>query len=148
MGLRGFPQNHTKALELLHRSGELGYASAYINIGHAYDRGRGVEVDKKKAKYYYELAAITGNAVARFDLGNKELQAGNSNIDRALRHYMIAGRSGQSESLENVKRLYSAGYATKEDYTKALQLYQAYLGEIKSVQRDEAATANEEYRYY
>jgi len=40
------------------------------------------------------------------------------------------------------------GHATKEDYTKALQLYQTYLGEIKSNQRDEAASADEDNRYY
>ena len=34
------------------------------------------------------------------------------------------------------------------DYTAALQLYQVYLGEIKSPQRDKAAAAREEYRYY
>ena len=31
---------------------------------------------------------------------------------------------------------------------KALQLYQVYLGEIKSEQRDKAATHSELYRYY
>ncbi len=43
----------------------------------------------------------------------------------------------------------SNGNATKEEYTKALQLYQAYLSEIKSPQRDKAAAAHDEcYRYY
>ena len=61
---------------------------------------------------------------------------------------MIAVKSGESDSLENVKRLYSAGYATKEDYTTALQTYQTYLGEIKSVQRDKAAAAHDKFKYY
>ena len=33
------------------------------------DVGRGVEVDKKKAKYYYELAAMNGDVQARYNLG-------------------------------------------------------------------------------
>ena len=41
-----------------------------------------------------------------------------------------------------------AGCATKEDYAKALQAYQAYLDEIKSGQRDEAAVFSDEYKYY
>ena len=57
-GKNGYPQDYTKALELYHRAAKLGYADAYINIGYAYDNGRGIEVDKKKAKHYYELAAI------------------------------------------------------------------------------------------
>ena len=51
-GIKGFPQNHTKALELWHQAGELGYTIAYNNIGYAYQHGEGVEVDKKKAKHY------------------------------------------------------------------------------------------------
>jgi len=145
-GEYGFPQDYTKALELFHRAGGLGLSSAYCSIGYAYDHGNGVEVDKKKAEHYYELAAILGDEIARSNLGVYEKKAGN--MDRALKHYMIAARGGRSNSLEKVKDMYSNGYATKEDYTKALKSYQAYLGEIKSVQRDKAAAANEEYRYY
>lgn len=49
---------------------------------------------------------------------------------------------------QEIKELYSNGHATKGDYTKALQSYQAYLSEIKSVQRDTAAFNSEEYRYF
>ena len=61
---------------------------------------------------------------------------------------MIAVAGGHSNSLNEIQELYSNGHATKDDYTKALQSYQAYLGEIKSKQRDEAAAANNLYRYY
>jgi len=145
-GTDGYPQDYTKALELWHRATDLGYAQACTNIGYAYNHGEGVKVDKKKAKHCYELAAIGGDAVARQNLGYNEWRAGN--MDRALKHDMIAVRGGHPSSLERVKDLYSKGYATKEDYTRALQLYQTYLGEIKSRQRDEAAAADEEYRYY
>ena len=140
------PQNHAKALELYHRAGEIGYADAYLNIGYAYQFGRGVEVDKKKAKYYYELAAMGGVIKARHNLGLIEEKAGN--VERAIKHYMIAVRDGLSESSNNIKVLYRYGKATKEDYMKALQSYQEYLAEIKSDQRDEAAAADERFRYY
>ena len=48
--------------------------------------------------------------------------------DRALKHWMIAVRDGGSNSLDAIKRLYEYGNATKDDYAKALRLYQAYLG--------------------
>ena len=54
-GTNGFPQDYTKALELYHRAGKLGSAESNNNIGVAYDNGRGVEVDKKKAVHYFEL---------------------------------------------------------------------------------------------
>ena len=119
---------------------------AYCSIGNAYYHGEGVEVDEKKAVNYYKLAAMGGSAAARFNLGNDEWRAGN--FDRALRHYMIAVRGGYAESLKWIKEMYSKGHATKDDYTKALQLYQEYLSEIKSVQRDVAAAAHESFRYY
>jgi len=68
-GIRGKPQDYTKALELFHRAGELGHAQAYCNIGYAYSNGLGVEVDKKKANHYYELSAMRGSVEARHNLG-------------------------------------------------------------------------------
>jgi len=145
-GSYGFPQDYTKALELWHQAGELGYADAFLNIGYAYQYGRGVEIDKKKANHYWELASMKGSASARHNLGFMEIEAGN--MDRAVRHLMIATRGGYTNSLNNIKELYSDGDATKEDYMKALKLYQEYLSEIKSPQRDEAAAAREDYRYF
>jgi len=145
-GARGYPQNHTKALEFWHRAAELGHAGAYNNIGYNYNNGEGVEIDNKKARYYYEQAAMGGSVNARHNLGYMEGRAGN--MDRALKHYMIAISFGDADSLERIKELYSSGHASKEDYTKALQIYQEYLGDIKSTQRDKAAADDEKYRYY
>lgn len=40
------------------------------------------------------------------------------------------------------------GQATKDDYARALRAYHAHLVEIKSPQRNEAAVADEIYKYY
>ena len=100
----------------------------------------------KKAKHYWELAAMKGDAIARHNLGIMEHRRGN--MDRAVKHYMISVKGGYPDSLKKIQDLYSKGHATKEDYTKALQLYQEYLGETKSAHRDKAAAAKVEYRYY
>lgn len=76
-GIMGMPQDHQKSNELLLKAGELGYSASYFNLGMSYDIGEGVEVDKKKATYYYELAAIGGNVTARHRLGIKEVKEGN-----------------------------------------------------------------------
>ena len=145
IGKCGFPQDRGKALGLWHKAGELGYAPAYHNIGCAYDTGDGVETDKKKAKHYYELAAMQGHVKARHMLGSIEGQAGN--MDKALRHYMIAVSGGGKESLDTIRKMLSFGHATKYDYKKALRAYQLYLAEIKSDQRDEAAAVDDKYKY-
>ena len=61
---------------------------------------------------------------------------------------MIAAEGGNADSLKEMKRLYTHGYATKDDYAKALQAYQAYLVEIKSDDRDKAAAFSDSYKYY
>ena len=145
-GMLGLPQNHAKALELWHRAGELGHAEAYHAIGISHDNGLGVEIDEKKARRYSELSAMGGDVKARFNLGVDEYKEGNFN--RALKHWIIATKDGNSGTLKCIKMLYSNGEATKDDYTEALRSYQAYLDEIKSDQRDEAAAYDDRYKYY
>jgi len=145
-GMYGIPQDSAKALELWHRAAELGRAGSYHNIGHAYRIGYGVEINEKKAANNNELAAMAGSMESRNSLGLLEGNAGN--FDRALKHFMIAVRDGALDSLEKVKHLYEIGYATKDDYAKALRSYQEYLGEIKSNQRDKAAAFKDEWKYF
>ena len=145
-GDNGFPQDYDKSFELFVRAGELGSAKAYCNVGYAYLNGNGVEIDEKKADHYFKLAAIGGNEVARYNLGSVEEDAGN--INRALKHYMIAAEGGDDISLKVIQELYTNRHATKDDYATALRAYQAYLAEIKSPQRDAAAAARANYRYY
>jgi len=144
-GLYGLPQDHAKALEHYHRAAEFGYSEANYNIGSAYYNGDGVERNNKRAKHYYELAAMRGHVMARHNIGTLE-EEGN-NIDRALKHYTIAVEGGSKKSLENIKVLYMEGHVAKDDYAKALRSYQAYLDDIKSDQRDQAA-ADGRCQYY
>ena len=146
LGQYGLPQNYTKALELWHQAGELGFAVAYSCIGNAYNNGRGVIADEKKALHYWKLAALGGDAEARHNLGAIEEWDGNH--DRAIKHYMIVvARDGYSNSLKNIKGMYTTGDATKDEYAKALHSYQVYLDKVKSDQRDEAAAASNEWKY-
>ena len=69
-------------------------------------------------------------------------------MDRAVRHYIIGVRLGEYNTLKNVHRLFICGFATKDDYTKALRAYQEYVDEIRSDQRDAAAAISDNYRYY
>jgi len=150
-GDTGLPQDHAKALELWYKAGELGLSESYYLIGCSYDDGDGIGMDKKKAKQYFELAAMKGSISARPILGNMEKKAGN--MDKALKHYMIAVKGGyksydsENDPLQAVGWLYLDGHASKDDYDKALEADQAYLDEIKSDQRDKAAAYGGDYRY-
>jgi len=145
LGINDYSQDHNKALELWHRAGQLGNATSYYNIGCAYMNGRGVEIDMRKARHYWELAAMGGDVYARHNLGSTEWNVGN--WDRALKHWMIAVKNGNNYTLKKIQQLFANGHVTKEIYSKALQSYQAYLNEVKSVQRDKAAAYSDEYKY-
>jgi len=95
------PRDFKKVNELFLKAGELGCAEAYHNLGISYGYGRGVEVDKKKAKHYWELAAMNGDVIARHSLGCDELEAGNDH--RAMQHFILAAKAGFKRSLDSVK---------------------------------------------
>ena len=132
--------------ELFRRAGDLGNYEAYVCIGYAYYEGEGVERDEKKANHWFELAAMRGGATARHILGINEKCEGN--MDRALKHYMIAVRGGHTDSVKEIQQLYMDGDVAKDDYANALRSHQVYINEIKSDQRDKAAAFHDGYRYY
>jgi len=136
-GRYGLPQNRVKAHELWLKAGELGHTDGYFNLGDSYHEGLGVEVNKKKAKRYFELAAMNGNVIARQNLGVLENKAGNHH--RAFKHWLIAARAGETTSLDIVKRGFKGGLITKDEYADILRAYQARQEEMKSDERDEAA---------
>jgi hypothetical protein len=53
-----------------------------------------------KATYYEELAAIMGSTIARYNLGGLAEKAGN--MDRAIKHHMIAIRCGNDVFYETI----------------------------------------------
>ena len=141
-GNYGLPQGRAKAIELWHKAGKFGYN----NIGNSYYNGNSIEMDKKMANHYHELAAMEGNVTARYNLGLYERNAGN--YDRALKHYMIAVRGGDTNSVKAIQQMYMDGHVAKDLYANALQSHQAYLNEIQSDQRDKAAAVKEDFRYH
>jgi len=135
-GLRGLPRDFQKTNELLLKGGELGCAEAYYNLGQSFLGGLGVEVDMKKARHYHELATIGGSVHARHSLACIEVEAGN--LDRAMKHFMIAARAGYEESLDAVKKGFMMGWIVKDEYANTLRAYQKIHDEMKSGDRDKA----------
>ena len=136
----GLQRDDHKALGLFLRAGELGYAEAYHNVARVYYHGRGVERDAKKAKYYWELAAIGGNVDARHSLGVWEGKAGN--MKRAVKHFMISAGAGHDDSLQKIRECFMRyGGATKDDFEKALRAHKEAKDEMKSDMREAAAAA-------
>ena len=136
-GVSGLSQDYRKSNELYLKGGELGCANSYFNLGTSYFSGHGVEVDKKMAIHYYELAAMGGDMQARHNLGCIEGRARNN--DRAKKHWILAARAGMKESLDAIKEGFIRGFLTKDEYASTLRAYYDRQKEMKSDARDKAS---------
>ena len=133
----GLVRDQRKANELYLKAGELGCSKGYYLLGMNHYNGRGVAIDKKKAKHYYELAAICGDIHSRHNLGCIEYNSGN--YDRSLKHFIISAKAGHELSLVPVKKGYEQGLVSKDEYTNTLRSYHERQKEMKSDARDKAA---------
>ena len=132
----GLQKDMQRAVKLRTEAAELGSIKAIFSLGNAYYKGQGVQQDMAKAVELYEEAAMQGHAESRHNLGNLEWRKGN--YDRAVRHWLISAKMGRKESVENIRRAFMGGAATKEQYAEALKGYQDAVEEMKSHDRDEA----------
>eukprot|EP00986_Skeletonema_menzelii_P006078 scaffold2303_cov141-Skeletonema_menzelii.AAC.12 len=98
--------------------------------------GQGVERDDKKSLYHTEQAAIGGHVKARYNLGCIENERGN--IERSMKHHMIAVKLGHDDSLQGLKNGFKMGMVSKDVFATALRAYQAAVNAMKSPQREEA----------
>eukprot|EP00985_Skeletonema_marinoi_P011099 scaffold5247_cov158-Skeletonema_marinoi.AAC.1 len=131
---------YKSAYEYLSKAAELGDVDAHSSLSILYHLGKGVKKDAKREVYHLEQAAIGGHPTARHNLGREEWS--NGRLDRAVKHWIIATKLGQDESLEMLKKIYtkSKGCVSKEDFAAALRGHQAAVDATKSPQREVAET--------
>jgi TPR repeat protein len=124
------------AFEYLEKAAELGNAEAHYQLSVMYRKGDGVAKDEEKAVYHLELAAIGGDPEARYNLGC--IEGNNGNIERSVKHYIIAANLGYEDSMKMLWKQYSAGNITKEELEVTLRTHKAAIDAMKSPQREEA----------
>ena len=124
------------AFEYWAKAAELGSVGAHAKLALMYEHGRGVEKDEEKAVYYLEKAAIGGHPEARYILACIEER--NGNIERSVKHLIIAANLGYQISMKVLWKHYSAGNITKEELDATLRTHQAAVDATKSEQREAA----------
>ena len=140
MGHNRFSEgDYDAAFEYWTKAAELGNADARYKLGCMYWKGVGVEKEEEKAVYHYEKAAIGGHPYARHSLAT--IEAINGNMERSVKHFIIAANLGDEDSMKELWKHYSAGNITKEDLDATLRTHQAALDGMKSEQRDAADVA-------
>ena len=133
----GLTKDIKKAMELWSQGAELGSINAHFSLGQLFFQGHGVDIDANKAMAYMKVAAIGGHEHARVILGHIEDERGFK--DLALKHFMIAAKSGYDDALKEVREGYKTGYVTKDEYANTLRAHQKTRDEMKSEQRRNAA---------
>jgi hypothetical protein len=99
--------DHKSAFEYSSKAAELGDVAAHYNLSVMYHKGGGVEKDEKKKVYHLEVAAIGGHDFARYYLGAIEHE--NGNHERAVKHFIIAAKLGDDDSLDALKGGFKVG---------------------------------------
>ena len=135
-GYLGLAKDVPRAIELWTDAAELGSVDSHYFLGLLYYNGDGVEEDKPRAIHHLQQAATEGDAMSRNNLGFVESKEGNYEV--ALQHWMISAKMGHEKSLNNIKKMFMTGNATKAQYAEALRGYQNAIQEMKSPQREEA----------
>jgi len=128
--------DYDTAFEYWTKAAELGDAVAHFGLSLLYEKGQGVEKDKKKEVYHLKKAAIAGHHLARFKLGLYERK--NEGFERAVKHWIIAANLGSDEAIGVLKQCYKWGKVTKEDFATALRGHQAAVDATKSLHREAA----------
>ena len=135
-GRLGMDKDVQSAVELWTEAAELGSRDAHFKLGRVYMIGDGVERDEKRGLGHWEFAAMKGDVDSRHNLGVFQLNKGNYNL--ATKHFMISAKLGFKTSLDELKKMFTRGDATKEQYVEALKGYGDAVEETKSHQREEA----------
>jgi len=81
---------------------------------------------------------MKGSIYARHNVGGLEAEAGNN--ERAMKHLILSARAGYEESLDGIKQGYRLGLVSKHDYADVPRAYQKSQDEMKSKERDIAAS--------
>eukprot|EP00984_Skeletonema_dohrnii_P003597 scaffold1220_cov104-Skeletonema_dohrnii-CCMP3373.AAC.2 len=133
--------DYKSAFEYFSKAARLGDISAHFSLSLMYDKGEGVEKDKKKEVYHLEHAAIGGQPNARYNLGCEEWD--NGRLRRAVKHFIISAKLGYDKPLDALKVCYREGLVSKEDFAAALRGQQAAVDATKSPQREAVESARE-----
>mmetsp|Transcript_17154 Transcript_17154/g.24261 ORF Transcript_17154/g.24261 Transcript_17154/m.24261 type:complete len:252 (-) Transcript_17154:32-787(-) len=125
--------DNTKAVEFYTKAAELGDAEAHLRLAGMYHSGQGVETSVEKEMIHLEAAALLGHPIARHTLGSHEMMKGN--IERGMKHYIIASNLGNKMSMTSVMDGYKRGYVTKEELADTLRTHKVAYDAMNTPKR-------------
>jgi TPR repeat protein len=127
LGLSGcmLPDRPSHRVQDLTQSASQGNVESAYELGLAYEKGRGVSQNLKKAEQWYRKAAEKGHVEAQNNLGGL-YQDGigvGQNYRESLQWYRLAAEQGHPAAIRNLGYLYDHGLGVAEDKPRAVTLY-------------------------
>ena len=127
LGLSGcmLPDRPSHHVQDLTQSASQGNVEAAYELGLAYEKGRGVGQNLRKAEQWYRTAAEKGHAEAQNNLGGL-FQDGigvGQNYSESLQWYRLAADQGHPGAIRNLGYLYDRGLGVAQDKSRAAVLY-------------------------
>ncbi len=120
------PSPSSADLKALEKKATAGDAEAQIALGLAYDQGRGIEQDRRKAAEWFGKAAVQGVAEAQFNLAI--LCASGVGVAKdeakAVAWFERAATQGLVDAQFNLANMYADGRGTEKNPAKALEWYE------------------------
>ena len=128
--------DNERAFEYWAKAAKLGDADAHCRLALLYQSGEGVEKDEGKRLHHLEEASIGGHPIARWNLGCCEHD--NGNIERAVKHWIIAASQGEGDSIKDLMDMFQMGFVEKDVLAATLRAQKAAVEATKSPQRQTA----------
>eukprot|EP00808_Paulinella_micropora_P009558 g76511.t1 len=134
----GLAQNETKGEQLMLQAaarleelkelatqGTQGDIMAMFCVARIYDKGQGVQINKKLAVEWYEKAAGAGNALAQSNLGwcYKKGRGVQQDFKKAVELYTKAAEAGNALAQSNLGVCYNNGQGVRKGSKKAVEWY-------------------------
>ena len=102
-----------------------GEATAQVNLGWMYEKGKGVDQSYQEAVYWYRKAAEQGLVLAQNKLQRMRRDGGavEQDFKQAVYLYRKAAEKGDALGQNNLGWMYGNGYGVEQDFKKAVSWY-------------------------
>ena len=124
-GKNGERLDYYEAVRLYRKAAEMGHKSAKVNLGYAYENGRGVERDYYEAVRLYKEASELGETQGMTNLGFMYEQGNGieKSLNQAVYWYRRAAEAGNYNGMTNLGYMHEMGRGTKVNYKEAVKWY-------------------------
>ena len=117
--------DYKTSYKLIRPLAKKGFAQAQYSLGIMYEKGKGVDLNLRKAKKWFQLAAQQGISKAQYKLGviYRNGKGVEKNYSKAIKWWELAANKGNANAQINLGLIFENGLGVPQDYNKAIKLY-------------------------